>query len=382
MLGYGCMRFSKKGGGIDLDKAEKEILEAVNAGVNYFDTAYIYPGSEKAIGTIFKRNGIREKINIATKLPQYLIKKPESVEKYFQEQLSRLQTDYIDYYLMHMLTDKASWEKLCSMGMEDWIRRKKESGEIRNIGFSYHGSSDVFLEILNAYDWDFCMIQYNYVDELSQAGRIGLEAAAAKGIPVIIMEPLRGGKLVNLLPEKAKQKIREKGEGRSAAEIGLRWLWDQPGVTCILSGMNSLDMVRENCRIASEAEPGMMSQAEHQLIAELKEIINSKIRINCTECRYCMPCPQGVDIPGIFRSYNRMWTESKFAGRREYAQTVGMRKQSTSASQCIECGKCEKHCPQHLSIISLLKESHRKLMPLPYRAAVEIMRRFIMKGTD
>jgi uncharacterized protein len=209
VLGYGCMRFSKKGSSIDIDKAEKEVMEAYNSGVNYFDTAYIYSGNEVALGEILSRNNIREKINIATKLPHYLIHSKQSIDKYFDEELRRLKTNYIDYYLMHMLTDVASWNKLKDYGIEDWIAQKKKSGEIKNIGFSFHGDTDTFLKILNVYDWDFCMIQYNYMDENTQAGRKGLVAAAEKGIPVFIMEPLRGGKLVNMLPEKAKKMIAE-----------------------------------------------------------------------------------------------------------------------------------------------------------------------------
>ncbi|MBO5496669.1 MAG: aldo/keto reductase, partial [Oscillospiraceae bacterium] len=191
MLGFGCMRFTRKGGGVDIDKAEKELLAAYHAGVNYFDTAYIYSGSEAAVGEIFARNHLREKVNLATKLPQYLIGSRAAVDRYFDEELSRLRTDYIDYYLMHMLTDVAMWEKLKKVGILEWIREKKQSGAIRNIGFSYHGNTENFLKILNDYDWDFCQIQYKYLDEVAQAGKIGLQAAAAKGIPVMIMEPLR-----------------------------------------------------------------------------------------------------------------------------------------------------------------------------------------------
>ena len=193
VLGYGCMRFSRKGGSIDMEKTEKELLAAYRAGVNYFDTAYIYPGSEAALGEIVERNGIRERINIATKLPQYLIGSRNALDKYFDEELARLRTDYVDYYLMHHLTDIAMWEKLKGVGVLAWIEEKKRSGAIRNIGFSYHGNTENFLRILEDYDWDFCQIQYNYLDEVSQAGVAGLRAAAERGIPVIIMEPLRGG---------------------------------------------------------------------------------------------------------------------------------------------------------------------------------------------
>ena len=211
ILGYGCMRFTRKGSGIDIEKTEKELLTAYRAGVNYYDTAYIYPGSEAALGEILERNHIRDKVNIATKLPQYLIGNRPALDRYFGEELNRLRTDHVDYYLMHHLTDVAMWEKLKKVGILDWIREKKETGAIRNIGFSYHGNTENFLRILNDYDWDFCQIQYNYLDEVAQAGRAGLQAAAAKGIPVMIMEPLRGGKLVNMLPDAARKAMADNG---------------------------------------------------------------------------------------------------------------------------------------------------------------------------
>ena len=241
-LGFGCMRLTKKGSGSDYKKAEQEVMRAIELGVNYLDTAYIYSGSEELLGRILEENHVRDKVYIATKLPQYVLRSLKAVEKTFQEELKRLRTDHIDYYLMHMFTDYSEWESLKSYGIEEWIRSKKEDGSIRQIGFSYHGDSEMFLKILDAYDWDFCQIQYNYMDEHSQAGRKGLQAAAAKGIPVIIMEPLRGGKLVNL-PAEAQKAISASGNGMSAAELGLRWLWNQPEVTVVLSGMNSLEMV-------------------------------------------------------------------------------------------------------------------------------------------
>lgn len=379
LLGYGCMRFSKKGTGIDIDKAEQEVMAAIKAGVNYLDTAYIYPGSEAALGEILARNKVRETVNIATKLPQYLIRSRQAIDKYFDEELKRLQTDYIDYYLMHMLTDVASWHKLQELGIEDWIKQKKQEGAIRHIGFSFHGNTEMFLQILDAYDWDFCQIQYNYMDENSQAGKEGLLAAAKKGIPVIIMEPLRGGKLVDLLPEKAKKLIAQNPKGYSAAEWAFRWLWNQPQVTCVLSGMNSMDMVTENCRIASEVQIDEFTQEDFEMIAKIKEEINSNIKVGCTGCGYCMPCPKGVDIPGTFRCYNEMYTESKSAARGEYLQVIGLRKNPGFASQCIECGKCEQHCPQHLPIREALKEADKALRPLPYKIAGEVAKRFIMR---
>ena len=379
ILGYGCMRFTKKGNSIDIARAEKEIMTAYKAGVNYYDTAYIYPGSEEAIGEIFERNHIREKINIATKLPQYMVGSRKQLDKYFNEELARLRTTYIDYYLMHHVTDVAMWEKLKKVGIVDWIAEKKASGEIRNIGFSYHGNTENFLKVLNDYDWDFCQIQYNYLDEVSQAGVSGLRAAAAKGIPVIIMEPLRGGKLVNMLPKGALAAMKKSGRGWSPAEWGLRWLYDQKEVTVVLSGMNSLEMVKENCRIASEAEAGHLTEADFETYEAVKKSIRANEKVGCTGCRYCMPCPKGVDIPGIFRCYNTMYIESKSEGRFQFAQTVGMTKEPAFATQCIKCGKCEKHCPQNISIRKKLVEADKALRPLPYKIGINAARMFMFR---
>lgn len=377
-LGFGCMRFTRKGNAIDFDKAEKEVMQAVHAGVNYFDTAYIYTGSEELMGKIFKKNGVREQIHIATKLPQYMLRSIDAVEKTFKEELKRLQTDYIDYYLMHMFTDIHEWENLKHIGIEDWIARHLADGSIRNIGFSYHGDPDMFLKILNAYDWDFCQIQYNYLDEHSQAGRRGLETAHEKGIPVIIMEPLRGGKLVNMLPKEAHEAIAKSERGYTAAEWGLRWLWDQPGVTCVLSGMNSSEMVAENIRIASEMTVGQFTEADFQTIEEIKKAIRKKEKVGCTGCRYCMPCPKGVDIPGIFHYYNLSSIEKKSTTRMEFARNMGLRKDSCMASQCIKCGKCEKHCPQHIAIREKLQEADKVLRPAPYKVGIEIARKIMV----
>ena len=379
ILGFGCMRFTKKGNAIDLAKAEQEIMAAYQAGVNYYDTAYIYPGSEVAIGEIFERNKIREKINIATKLPQYMISNRAAIDKYFSEELSRLRTTYIDYYLMHHLTDIAQWEKLKQIGILSWIEEKKKDGTIRNIGFSYHGNTDNFLKILNDYDWDFTQIQYNYLDEVTQAGVDGLKAAAEKGIPVIIMEPLRGGKLVNMLPEGAKQAMKDSGRDWTPAEWAFRWLYNQSEVTVVLSGMNSVEMVEENCKTASEAEAGHFTETDFATLSVVKEKIQEREKVGCTGCRYCMPCPKGVDIPGIFRCYNAMYTESKSQGRFQFAQTVGLTKEPAFASQCIECGKCEKHCPQNIPIREKLKEADKALRPLPYKVGINMVRNYMFR---
>ncbi|MCI8581949.1 MAG: aldo/keto reductase [Dorea sp.] len=380
LLGFGCMRFTKKGNSIDIDKAEREVMEAIRGGVNYLDTAYIYPGSEAAVGEILKRTHCREQISIATKLPQYYIKSKNAVDKYFEEQLKRLQTDYIDYYLMHMLTDVTAWNKLKDLGIVEWIDKKKQEGSIRNLGFSYHGNTEMFLQILNAYDWDFCQIQYNYMDEHTQAGRAGLLAAAEKGVPVIIMEPLRGGKLVDLLPERAKKLIAEYPKKRTPAEWAFRWLWEQPEVTCVLSGMNSIDMVEENIRIASEVETGEFTEEDKKLIEQIRQEIQGTLRVGCTGCGYCMPCPKGIDIPAAFRCYNHMYTEGKGSGRHEYLQTVCLQKDFTEPGSCIECGKCEKICPQGLEIRKELKEADKELLPFYYRIGLKIIKKLGFLG--
>jgi predicted aldo/keto reductase-like oxidoreductase len=379
VLGYGCMRFTTRNGKIDYDKAEQEIMEAYNNGVSYYDTAYIYPGSEAFLGWALEKNQIRDKVNIATKLPQYLVSSRAALDRFFNEELSRLRTDHVDYYLMHHMTDYVQWEKLQKVGIEDWIREKKAAGQIRNIGFSYHGNTEMFIKILDSYDWDFCQIQYNYMDEVSQAGRDGLRHAEEKGIPVVIMEPLRGGKLVNMLPEKAQKLIRENERGYSAAEWGLRWLYDQSGVTVVLSGMNSVEMVRENCRIASQALVGCLSVEDRQLISQIRAEISSSEKVNCTGCRYCQPCPKGIDIPGIFHCYNTMFIDSKSAGRKQYIQTVALRKDAAFASACIKCGKCEAHCPQSIPIREKLVEADRALRPLPYKLAINVARAYMLR---
>ena len=377
-LGFGCMRFTRSAGSIDYAKAEREILAAAAAGVNYFDTAYLYPGSEELIGKIFEANAMRGKIRIATKLPQYTTRSMAAVEKTFREELKRLRTDHVDYYLMHMFTDVHEWEFLRSIGIEDWIAAKKAEGSIRQIGFSYHGDTEMFLRILDAYDWDICQVQYNYMDETSQAGRRGVEAAAAKGVPVVIMEPLRGGKLTRL-PSRAAEALSATGRGWSPAQWGLRWLWDQPGVTCVLSGMNSLEMVAENCAAASEAAPGALTPEDLSALEAVKAVLRESEKVGCTGCRYCMPCPKGVDIPGVFYYCSLTGLQSRSATRLEFAQNMGLRKSPGFASLCVGCGKCEQHCPQRLPIREKLREADRALRPFPYNVGIELARRFIVR---
>ena len=373
------MRFPQKLGRIDMEATERQILRAYRGGVNYYDTAYIYPGSEAALGEILEKNNIRDKVNIATKLPHYLIRNEEGLEKTFQEELRRLRTDHIDYYLMHMLTDVATWERLKNLGITDWLERKKKEGAIRQVGFSYHGNADMFCQLIDEYDWDFCQIQYNYMDEHSQAGVKGLHYANKKGIPVVIMEPLRGGKLVKLLPKKALETFEKYPVKRTPAEWAFRWLWNQPEVTVVLSGMNTDEMVEENVRTASVAEAGEFSAEDRRLLHYITTLLNAKMKVGCTGCGYCMPCPSGVDIPGTFAAYNRSSTEGRMNGWIDYFMCTALRSKSTAASNCIECGRCEKHCPQHIQIRQELKNARKVLEGPVYtigRKAVRFVRRY------
>ena len=371
ILGYGCMRFTQSVGGVNLEKAEKEIMTAIDGGVNYFDTAYIYPGSEAALGEILERNHVRDKVYIATKLPHYMLKTPESMDKFFSEQLRRLRTDYVDYYLMHMLTDVKTWERLKNLGIIQWLEKKKSAGIIRQIGFSYHGNSDTFCELLDAYDWDFCQIQYNYLDENSQAGVTGLRHSAEKGIPVIIMEPLRGGKLANKLPHEAIKQFEQYPIKRSPAEWAFRWLWNQPEVTCVLSGMNSVQMINENITAASKSHE--FTEDDFELIENVVRAINANTKVGCTGCRYCMPCPKNVDIPGAFAAYNRRFSDGKFRGLMDYVMCTTIRKDSTAASNCVGCGKCEQHCPQNIEIRKELENVRRAFEGPVYKLAGKVI---------
>lgn len=373
VLGYGCMRFTRKGKNIDQEKAEKEMAYAIEQGVNYFDTAYIYPGNEVAVGK-FLAKGYRDKVYLATKLPHYMVKTIEDADRIFEEELERLQTDHIDYYLMHMLTDIKSWERLCDLGIKEWIQKRKDAGQIRQVGYSYHGGTAGFLQILDAYGWDFCQIQFNYMDETTQGGIEGLRRAKELGIPVIIMEPLRGGRLAGHLPEGAKKVFKEADETKSPVEWGLRWIWNHPEVTTVLSGMNDIKQVKENVRVASDAKANSLTGEELDVFERVKEEINRSVKVNCTGCRYCMPCPQGVDIPTCFRCYNVRFSDGWFNGLREYFMCTTLRAKKTNASLCVGCGLCEKHCPQSIPIPKELENVKKKMEGIPYKVA-----RFVSK---
>lgn len=377
ILGFGCMRFPQKLGRIDIEETEREIITAIDGGVNYFDTAYIYPGSETALGTILEKNNLRDRVYIATKLPHYLIKSREGLEKLFTEELRRLRTDHIDYYLMHMLTDTDTWARLKSIGIVEWLREKQSAGQILQVGFSYHGNSDMFIKLLDSYEWDFCQIQYNYMDEHSQAGRRGLTYAHSKGIPVIIMEPLRGGKLVSRLPEKAKTLFENHPKQLTPAQWAFKWLWNQPEVTVVLSGMNSDAMIRENINTASTTEIGELGYDDETFLGRIISAINEKMKVGCTGCGYCQPCPKGVDIPGAFAAYNRRYQEGKFWGTVDYVICTALRKNATAASNCIGCGKCESHCPQDIDIRNQLSHVKKEFEGPVYKIVSRIVKHFV-----
>ena len=371
-LGYGCMRFTRKGGGIDQEKANRELKRALDLGVNYFDTAYIYPGSEVALGNFLREYGCRDRVNIATKLPQYRVKRREDFDAFFDEELKRLGTDHVDYYLMHMMNDAESFERLCAMGLREWVRGKKDAGQIRNIGFSFHGGTLQFKALIDAWDWDFCQIQYNYMDEHSQAGTEGLDYAHAKGLPVVIMEPLRGGKLVNGLPKDAIREFERMTPARTPADWGLRWLWNHEAVTVVLSGMNDVFQVEENCRIASESLPGALTEAELGLYDRVLAAIRRTTKVGCTGCGYCQPCPKGVAIPTCFAAYNTSFSDGLFTGMREYMMCTTLRKVRSNAGLCVKCGKCEKQCPQHLPIREALDDVKKRLENPAYKIAAKV----------
>jgi len=381
VLGYGCMRFPTKNGRIDEEKAESQMLYAFENGVNYYDTAYPYHAgrSEVMLGKFIKKNNLREKVYIADKLPAFLVNKPEQIPKYFNTQLERLDTEYIDYYLMHMLDSLKSWEKLKKFGILEFIKEKKESGQIRHIGFSFHGRPEEFIKILEDYDWEFCQIQYNYLDEYNQAGLAGLKKADEMGIGVVVMEPLRGGNLAAKAPDKVKEKFNEYSEKRSPAYWALRWIWNHQEVGVVLSGMNVDEHVVENIEVAKKTEPNSMSSEEIRIVDDVKEIYRELMKVPCTGCNYCMPCPVNVDIPSTFSDYNNKYFFNDRQSQFQYiGRVVGMGGSGKSgADQCIDCGKCERHCPQEIEIRKELKVAHKELDNWLIRGGLKIVMRFM-----
>ena len=368
-LGFGCMRFTRRGGSIDQEKADREMGLALDLGVNYFDTAYVYPGSEVCLGNFIASRGCRDKVNIATKLPHYRVNRREDLDRYFAEELQRLKTDHVDYYLMHMLNDAESWARLRGLGVEAWLAEKRACGAIRNAGFSFHGGTLQFKALADAWDWDFCQIQLNYMDEHSQAGVEGLNYAAEKGLPVIIMEPLRGGRLADGLPGAAKRVFEAARPQRTPADWGLRWVWNHPEVTVVLSGMNDVSQVRENCRIAGESLPNALTADELAVYDRALQAIRGVTKVGCTGCGYCQPCPRGVDIPTCFSAYNDSYSEGLATGMREYLMCTTLRKVRSNAGLCVKCGKCEQRCPQHIDIRNQLNNVKKRLENPIYKIA-------------
>jgi len=358
------MRFPRGIAGTDMRRAEELVMRSIEGGVNFFDTAWLYPGNEEALGTILEKNSVREKVYIATKLPLIMVKGPADFDRYFEQSLQRLKTDYIDYYLMHMITDMDLWTKLKGWGIEDWIARKKKAGQIKQIGFSYHGSHDEFMKVVDDYDWECCLIQYNYFDENFQAGVKGLRKAA-KTMPVFVMEPLLGGKLATDLPKDAVRILEKADPNLSPAAWALNWLWNQDEVTLLLSGMGSVAQLDENIALAKAAEPGMYGEQVLDVYAQALGVIKQKYKVRCTGCNYCMPCPRGVNIPACFSSYNALHAIGFRTGMQQFITSTGfMAERSGSPSQCNRCRKCEPQCPQQIPIAECLGQVEKRMEPL------------------
>src|SRR6056297_1677152 len=357
VLGFGCMRFQTKNNDpkeIKEDLAIEQIRYSIDKGVNYIDTAYPYHGetSEPLVGKALQ-DGYREKVKLASKLPSWLIEKREDFDKYMKEQMDKLQTDYIDFYLVHAI-NKERWENLNKHNLFEFLDQVKKDGRARYIGFSFHDELPLFKEIVDSYDWDFCQIQYNYMDENYQAGKEGLDYAASKDLGVIIMEPLRGGHLAGNIPEDIRSIWEETNEGTSPAGWGLRWVWSHEAVTTVLSGMSDMEQVRDNVDTAKKGHVDNLSADEVDMISRVRDIYRQRMRVPCTNCRYCMPCPAGVNIPECFNRLNiaYMFEDPEFAKTTYKIFT----RENGKASLCIECGKCEEVCPQNIAIRESLKE--------------------------
>lgn len=373
VLGFGCMRLPAS-----QEKSEQLLVQAVSAGINYFDTAYIYPDSERRLGAALEKHGLRDRVYLATKLPVLFLRKPEDIERIFQAQLERLKTDHIDYYLMHMLPDMARWDQLRSWDIEAWLQEKRASGAIGQIGFSFHGDQRSFLDLLDAYDWDFCQIQYNYADENNQAGVTGLRCAAEKGLPVVIMEPLLGGKLATGLPKSAQAAFRRADPDCTPAGWAFRWLYNQSEVTVVLSGMNDESQLTENVRIASDTAPNSLTPDQLAIFGEVRKAFESAQTVPCTGCNYCMPCPRGINIPACFSALNASRAISFTTGLQQYMLGTGgfAAKNPGTASRCVQCGQCERRCPQSIEIRKHLKAVERRLEPFWFKWFLAAGRKF------
>ncbi|MEG1642161.1 MAG: aldo/keto reductase [Synergistaceae bacterium] len=384
LLGFGCMRFQTKLSGkqysrlIDIEKAKKQIFHAIDLGINYLDTAYPYHfgASESFLGEHILCTPYRQKINIATKLPCYLINDKKSIEKYFLAQLKKLNVECIDYYLLHAI-ELRTYEKMKSFGIIEFMNKIKKEGKIRNIGFSFHGAKDEFNKIIDDYDWDFTQVQYNLLDEQFQAGIDGIKYASSKDMGVIIMEPLRGGSLVSKIPQEVKNIYVSAKEQRTPAEWALKWIADKPEITMILSGMNTMEQIDENCKILSTSYPNSMTEEENKKTTEVKKAYEKLLKVRCTECSYCMPCPAGINIPATFKNYNSYYLFSKSRAKMQHMIYSGFRTADGKAhwvNSCINCGKCEKVCPQKIEIRKELKSAGKVLENYFYKTLAGIIR--------
>ena len=362
-FGLGCMRFNGKPSGdsiIDEQKAISLIRKAIDGGVTYLDTAYVYLGktSEIVLGKALL-DGYRDRVTIATKMPMEAVKDRASMEALLEEELRKLQTDHIDFYLMHGI-NKEKWEYFKSIGAPEFFEDMKKAGKIRYKCFSFHGPYDQFEYILNDWDWDMVQIQYNFMDINNQAGTKGLELAGSKGIPVVIMEGMLGGRLANA-PDNVQALYDAFPVKRSAVEWAFRWLCNHPAVSVVLSGCNEAEQIEENLRIFDTVDTGIMSPEELKLIDDVREAYISRTKIGCTGCRYCMPCPNGVNIPGIFSAWNNVSLYNVDPSTDWNVRNI--REHDNGADKCIACGACEAACPQHLDIISSLQSAWSALNP-------------------
>ena len=362
-FGMGCMRFPMKtdeNGNRVVDESISTpiIRHAIDNGVNYVDTAYVYSDRKNEMAVAHAlRDGYREKVYLATKIPTWAIHTPEDMDKLLEEQLSNLETDHIDFYLVHSL-NKGSWEKVRDIGIREFLDKAKASGKIKYACFSFHDGYDAFIDIVDSYDWDMCQIQFNYMDINNQATLKGLEYAGKKGIPVVIMEGLLGGKLANA-PANVQALYDEFPVKRSPVEWAFRWICNHPEVATVLSGVTSMEQCDDNLKIFDRCEAGIMTPDEEKLIDKVREAYNSRTKVGCTSCRYCMPCPNGVDIPKIFSIWNNLFLyDEKLAGNGRYRKTV---EEGNGAGNCVECGACEGICPQHIKIIDMLKQADEEM---------------------
>ena len=353
-FGLGCMRFPK-----DEPEAIQMVRYAIDNGVNYIDTAYIYEGSEAIVGKALK-DGRREKIVLVSKSPVWIIEKHEDFEKYLDEELIRLKTDCIDVYLMHSLSVK-NWARVQKYDGLTFLDKMVRKGKIRHKAFSTHNSFEGFSEILDAFDWEMAQIQLNILDEKEQAGGVaGLKYASEKGLPVVIMEPLRGGSLLANAPKEVHELVAGYPEKRALAEWCFRWLYNMPEVSVVLSGTSTLSQLQDNLRIFENARPNVMSDGDLDLIRKIRDVYLSNKTIGCTGCGYCMPCPQGVEIPQIFKLYNSRQLLKPSNGDLIIYQNV-LAPKGQGADRCVSCGLCARHCPQNLHIPELLKTAHEDL---------------------